>query len=139
MRQSHFIDEYLFIRHMTTASRKRPVPVTPATAATAARIASLRKVASRWPFGPKSMSESRRNSQWMETHKRNHAHANLHGSARQLAWLDLKTAICRSKWHTAPRIIAPPLRSCLEPSLSAVAFYRAVVLAQAILRTQAVL
>ena len=36
----------------------------------------------------KSMSESRRKFQWMETRKRNHARANLHGSTRQLAWMD---------------------------------------------------
>ena len=54
----------------------------------------LRKtLASRWLFGPKSMSESRRNSQWMETRERNHAHAKVHGSARRLAWLDFATCM----------------------------------------------
>ena len=39
------------------------------------------------------MSESRRKFQWIETRKRNHALANLHGSARQLAWLDFATCM----------------------------------------------
>ena len=59
----------------------RPIPDTPKT------------LASGMPFGPKSMSESRRNIQWMETPKRNHAHANLHGWARELAWLDFATCM----------------------------------------------
>ena len=29
----------------------------------------------------------------METQKRNHAHANLHGSARQLAWMDARKSM----------------------------------------------
>ena len=41
----------------------------------------------------RSMSENSRNIQWMETRERNHAHANLHGSARQLAWLDFATCM----------------------------------------------
>ena len=39
------------------------------------------------------MSEGRRNIQWMETRELNHARANLHGSARQLAWLDFATCM----------------------------------------------
>ena len=41
----------------------------------------------------KSMSESRRNIQWMETRVRNHALANLHGSTRELAWLGFATCM----------------------------------------------
>ena len=41
----------------------------------------------------KSMSENRSFLQWMEAPKRNHAHAEVHGSTRQLAWLDFRTCM----------------------------------------------
>ena len=41
----------------------------------------------------KSMSENLRNIQWMETREWNHAHAEVHGSTWQLAWLDFRTCM----------------------------------------------
>ena len=90
----------------------------------------------------KSMSESRRKFQWMETRKRNHARANLHGSTRQLAWMDsrkcmvglsevhgcasgvawmdFQSAIWAPKRHTqhpAPPKSQPPRQEVLPPPL----------------------